>query len=130
MQEVKNKSSDTCGKSHHTSHVVHHSNIHDKMAAQWNEGPYAVAPNDNTLDKDTMTSTEAQDARTRSAAVMEALRNGKPGEADRLMGERVDPGTRAWTPIGWLGMKIVEKKRAKKEKKEREGKEKGDGIVR
>jgi hypothetical protein len=43
---------------------------------------------DDIMNSATMSSTQAEAARQRSAEIMEALKNGKPGDADALMGKR------------------------------------------
>lgn len=78
----------------------------------WDTSGFAFSPNTNTLDRESMPSDKAEAARLKSAAVMAALKSGKPGEADRLMGENnvkqgqlVPPG-----PLKWLHRKFSGRK--------------------
>ena len=69
-----------------------------------------------------MPSDAAEAARQKSAAVMEALRNGDQGEADRLMGKNENRQGQLMPGQGSRGMKWLKGKFSKGEK---EG-EKGD----
>ncbi|KAK4496392.1 hypothetical protein PRZ48_012372 [Zasmidium cellare] len=60
-------------------------------SSSWNTAGPGFAPNTNTLDRASMPSSQAEAARQKSAAVMEALKNGDKGEADRLMGKEHKP---------------------------------------
>ncbi|KAF2166955.1 hypothetical protein M409DRAFT_23002 [Zasmidium cellare ATCC 36951] len=60
-------------------------------SSPWNAAGPAFAPNTNTLDRESMPSSQAEAARLKSAAVMAALKNGDKGEADRLMGKENKP---------------------------------------
>ncbi|KAK5117717.1 hypothetical protein LTR62_005141 [Meristemomyces frigidus] len=46
---------------------------------------YAKQANTGVMDREKMTSPQAEAARLRSAEVMEALRSGEPGAADHMM---------------------------------------------
>lgn len=77
-----------------------------------------------SMDPNAMPSDKAQAARERTKEIMRALEDGKPGEADRMMGERPVKGNVGLLPIDWMRSKF--KKASKESKKEKEG----DGIVR
>ncbi|CAK3814197.1 Hypothetical predicted protein [Lecanosticta acicola] len=87
----------------------------------WHANGYGSPPNSTIMNKDSMPSDKAEAARQKSAAVMEALRNGDQGAADRLMGKNEarkghasGPG-----PMKWLKGKFAGKDKG--------GKEVGDG---
>ncbi|KAK4957306.1 hypothetical protein LTR10_005268 [Elasticomyces elasticus] len=73
-------------------------------SSSWNDGGFAFAPNTNALDANTMPSDKAEAARQKSAAVMEALRNG--GDADAVMGKQKESGAKGIVPLGWLKSKM------------------------
>ena len=81
----------------------------------WDHPP----PDTNATNADSMPSAEAQAARERAKEIMEASRNGKPGEADAMMGQRRPQG--AGMPIEWIKNKLSRKDK---------GKQEGDGVVR
>lgn len=56
-------------------------------SSPWNSGPFAFAPNTNVLDTNSMPSTTADAARSRTADIMAALKSGEPGAADKMMGD-------------------------------------------
>ena len=67
-----------------------------------------------------MPSSNAQDARNRTAEIMAALKKGEPGDADKLMGDSESKGSSGILPIKFFKGKLS---RDKKEKK-------GDGVIR
>lgn len=81
-------------------------------SSPWNSSGFAFAPSTNTLDRNSMPSAEAEAARNKSAAVMDALRRGDTSEADRLMGKEHKPqGQIVPRPNvkGWFGKKFGKK---------------------
>lgn len=84
-------------------------------SSSWVTSGYAFAPNTSVMDKDNMPSDTAEAARLRTAAVMESLRSGEPGAADKLMGDKA--GANAMTPVGWLKRKVSAQKGKGKEGK-------------
>lgn len=96
-------------------------------SSPWNDSGFASAPNTNTLDARAMPSDKAAAARQKAQEVMAALEDGKPGAADRMMGEREAKGNVGIVPIDWVRSKFSRK--GKKEGKEGNG-EKRDGVVR
>ncbi|KAK4560827.1 hypothetical protein LTR86_005407 [Recurvomyces mirabilis] len=48
---------------------------------------YAQGNKSSVMNSERMPSAEADYARTRTAEIMDALRNGKPGEADKMLGK-------------------------------------------
>lgn len=53
-------------------------------SSSWNTSGFAFSPNTNTMDEASMPSKQAQAARERAAEIIEASKNGKPGEADAM----------------------------------------------
>lgn len=94
-------------------------------SSPWNTSGFASPPNTNVLDENSMPSDKAQAARDRAKEIMDASRNGKPGDADRMMGEREPKGTAGLLPIDWMKSKFGRSKKGKGGKEE-----KGDGVVR
>lgn len=92
-------------------------------SSSWNDSGFAFAPNTNTMDQTTMPSKEAQAAREKTLEIMNALKDGKPGEADAMMGKREAKGTAGIVPLDWVKSKFGGKKKEGKE-------EKGDGMIR
>lgn len=93
-------------------------------SSSWNDSGFAFSPNTNTMDPASMPSDKAQAARERAKEIMLALEDGKPGAADRMMGDREAKGNIGILPIDWMKGKFSRKKST-------EGKEgKGDGVVR
>lgn len=85
-------------------------------SSPWNSSGFAFAPSTNTLDRASMPSAEAEAARNKSAAVMDALRRGDAAEADRLMGKEHKPqGQIVPRPDvkGWFSKKFGGKKEVK-----------------
>ena len=72
-----------------------------------------------------MPSERAAAARDRTAEIMDGLHNGKPGEADAMMGKREPKGTAGIIPVDWIKTKFSggKKEKAKAEKE-------GDGVIR
>lgn len=66
-----------------------------------------------------MPSDKAQAAREKAKEIMLALEDGKPGEADKMMGARPVKGNVGIIPMDWLKSKFS----SKKDKKQ-------DGVVR
>ncbi|KAK0820454.1 hypothetical protein LTR75_001617 [Friedmanniomyces endolithicus] len=60
------------------------------MSSYTNDGGASAAQNTNAMDPVGMNSEKAEAARQKSAEVMAALKEGKPGEADATMGKRDD----------------------------------------
>lgn len=58
--------------------------------------------NTNTMDADAMPSEQAQAARNKTDEVMQALRSGEPGAADKAMGDSHQTGKSK----GWLSSKM------------------------
>ncbi|KAK3049996.1 hypothetical protein LTR09_008651 [Extremus antarcticus] len=87
-------------------------------SSSWNDSGFAFAPNTNTMDAQTMPSDKAQAARERAAEIIEASKNGKPGEADAMMGKREPQGNRGIIPLDWLATKFKSEKKEKKEKRD------------
>jgi hypothetical protein len=67
----------------------------------WNTSGFAMAPSTNALDEKSMPSEQAAAARAKSALVMDAVRRGDMKEADRLMGEQKETGTKGIVPLQW-----------------------------
>ncbi|TKA37357.1 hypothetical protein B0A54_10942 [Friedmanniomyces endolithicus] len=57
------------------------------MSSYTNDGGASAAQNTNAMDPAGMNSDKAEAARQKSAEVMAALKEGKPGEADAVMGK-------------------------------------------
>jgi len=62
----------------------------DTMSSYTNDGGASAAQNTNAMDPVGMNSEKAEAARQKSAEVMAALKEGKPGEADEIMGKPDD----------------------------------------
>ena len=60
-----------------------------------------------------MPSDKADEARKKAMEVMSALDSGKPGAADRVMGDRDQTGTQGIIPLGWLKSKFSKKDKKK-----------------
>ncbi|KAK1824129.1 hypothetical protein LTR12_001430 [Friedmanniomyces endolithicus] len=60
------------------------------MSSYTNDGGASAAQYTNAMDPVGMNSEKAEAARQKSAEVMAALKDGKPGEADAIMGKRDD----------------------------------------
>ncbi|KAK0948341.1 hypothetical protein LTR48_000439 [Friedmanniomyces endolithicus] len=60
------------------------------MSSYTNDGGTSAAQNTNAMDPVGMNSEKAEAARQKSAEVMAALKEGKPGEADEIMGKPDD----------------------------------------
>lgn len=98
-------------------------------SSPWNASPYAFAPSTNVLDRNSMPSDKAEAARQKSALIMEALKNGDKGEADRLMGKENKPqGQIVPRPNikGWFKRKGAKKG---KEGNEADGKEYEESVA-
>ena len=91
-------------------------------SSPWNDSGFAFAPNTNTMDAQSMPSDKAQAAREKAKEIMLALEDGKPGDADKLMGKREPKGNAGIIPLDWMKSKFSGK--AKKDKKA------DDGVVR
>lgn len=72
-----------------------------------------------------MPSDKAEAARQRSKEIMMALQDGKPGDADKMMGDRNHQSQSGLVGLGWLKDKFGGKKKQKEEKEE-----KSDGVIR
>lgn len=70
-----------------------------------------------------MPSDKAQAAREKAKQVMLSLEDGKPGEADNMMGKREAKGSYGIIPLDWVKSKFSGSKDKKKESKD-------DGVVR
>lgn len=81
-------------------------------------GGYSFPSNTNTMDPESMPSDKAQAAREKAKEIMAALQDGKPGEADKLMGK--NENNNGLTPLGWFKSKVGGSKKEKKEKKEKD----------
>jgi len=75
-------------------------------SSSWNDSGFAFAPNTNALDPVSMPSDKAEAARQKSAAVMAALKDGRTGDADALMGDQKETGTKGIVPLRWMKDKI------------------------
>jgi hypothetical protein len=84
----------------------------------WVESGHSFPANANTMDAESMPSDKAQAARDKAKEIMLALQDGKPGDADRLMGK--NENNNGTTPLGWFKSKISGSKKEKKEKKEKD----------
>ena len=62
-----------------------------------------------------MPSDKAEAARQKAKEIMLALEDGKPGEADKMMGARDPKGNVGIVPIGWLKSKFTSKKDKKRD---------------
>ncbi|TKA76004.1 hypothetical protein B0A55_06672 [Friedmanniomyces simplex] len=94
-------------------------------SSSWNDGGFAFAPNTNTMDPISMPSDKVDAARQKSAAVMAALREGRPGDADALMRKQEETGGKGIVPLRWLKKKMTGEGKKKEEVEETGGK----GIV-
>ena len=74
----------------HQIHPQPQSAKSDTMSSYTNDGGASAAQNTNAMDPVGMNSEKAEAARQKSAEVMAALKEGKPGEADAIMGKRDD----------------------------------------
>lgn len=81
--------------------------------AQYSSG-YAFPSNTDTLDREAMTSPQAELARQRSEEVMKALKSGNPGEADAAMGK----ADTSHGLSGWFKRMLTNTKRDKSSKKQ------------
>nr|POF12690.1 hypothetical protein CFP56_09842 [Quercus suber] len=79
--------------------------------SSWNTSGFAFSPNTNVQDRQSMPSNEAEAARRKADDVMAALRSGKPGAADQLMGEQKEGGGKGIVPLQWLQRKLRGEKR-------------------
>ncbi|SMY23026.1 unnamed protein product [Zymoseptoria tritici ST99CH_1A5] len=70
-------------------------------SSPWNVEPLSFAPNTNAMDEKSMPSDKAAAARVKSALVMDAVKRGDMKEADRLMGEQKETGTKGLVPMQW-----------------------------
>lgn len=93
-------------------------------SSPWNHGAFSFSPNTNTMDDKAMQSDKAAAARARAKEILLALEDGKPGAADRMMGEREPKGNVGLLPIDWMKTKFARRKSSKGQGKE------GDGVVR
>ena len=84
-------------------------------SSPWNDGGFSFSPNTNTLDANTMPSDKAEAARQKAKEIMLALEDGKPGDADKMMGAREPKGNVGIIPIDWLKTKFGSKKDKKKD---------------
>ena len=78
-------------------------------------------PNINADDPNATPSQEGQDARERAKEVLYTLEDGKPGDADRLIGSREPTGIAK--PIDWMRRKLSGGKKKKEKAKD-------DGVIR
>ena len=74
-----------------------------------------------------MPSNEAQAAREKALHIMNALKEGKPGEADEMMGKREAKGTAGIIPLDWMKSKFGGKKKDDKKTNEKKAK---DEVIR
>jgi hypothetical protein len=74
--------------------------------SSWNTSGFATAPNSNTMNADAMPSDKAQAAREKAIEIMNAVKEGKPGEADAMMGKREPQGNRGIIPLDWVKSKF------------------------
>ena len=84
----------------------------------WVESGHSFPSNANAMDAESMPSDKAQAARDKAAQIMQALQDGKPGDADRLMGKTAN--NNSITPLGWFKSKFGSSNKEKKEKKEKD----------
>ena len=85
------------------------------MSDSWDTSGFASAPNTNTMDANSMPSDKAQAAREKAKEIMLALEDGKPGDADKMMGARDPKGNIGIIPIDWMKKKLSGGKKEKKE---------------
>ncbi|KAK3704395.1 hypothetical protein LTR37_013818 [Vermiconidia calcicola] len=87
-------------------------------SSSWNTDGFAFAPNTNAMDAETMPSDKAQAAREKALEVMNSLKEGKAGEADKAMGPREPQGQYGILPLDWFKHKFSSGKKDKKAKGE------------
>lgn len=90
-------------------------------SSSWNTSGFAFAPNTNVNDPESMPSDKAQAAREKAKEIMLALEDGKPGDADRMMGPRPAKGNVGIIPLDWVKSRFSNKKKEQKSE---------DGVVR
>lgn len=96
-------------------------------SSPWNDSGFAFPPSTNTMDRNTMPSDTAEAARQKSAQVMAALRDGKPGDADKAMGDAESKGTKGVFPLRHFMGKLSGSGKKQEKKESVAG---GDGVIR
>lgn len=111
-------------------------------SSPWNTSGFAFAPSTNTMDAQGMPSSQAQDARDKTADIMAAVKAGDMDKANALMGKDTTGG-KILPGVGWMKRKlnktgkqpglhgeVVEVEKVDEVGVEKTRESKGDGVIR